>query len=44
MGNLNLSLPDEVHKRLKLLAVERGVPLKDLLVQALSSDRSRGRH
>ncbi len=35
MVNINIELPDDIHKRLKILSVTREIALKDLVVQAL---------
>ena len=35
MGNLHLDLPDELHKRLKLEAVQQGIPLKQHVMKRL---------
>lgn len=35
MANINIEIPDELHKELKLKAVEKGVTLKDLIIQKL---------
>jgi predicted HicB family RNase H-like nuclease len=35
MVNINLEVPDEIHKRIKILAAIKGVPIKELIVKAL---------
>lgn len=37
-----LDLPDELLKRAKIAAVERGIPLKELVGSALANELSRG--
>ena len=33
--NINIEVPDEVHKRIKVLAAIQGIPIKELIVKAL---------
>ncbi|MFH0869854.1 MAG: hypothetical protein V1866_02250 [archaeon] len=33
--NINIELPDEVHKRIKILSAMEGIPLKDVIIRAL---------
>jgi predicted HicB family RNase H-like nuclease len=33
--NINLEVPDEVHKKIKILAAMQGIPIKELIVKAL---------
>lgn len=33
--NINIELPDEVHKRVKILSAMEGIPLKDVIIKAL---------
>jgi predicted HicB family RNase H-like nuclease len=35
MVNLNITLPDELHKQLKVQAALEGRPLKELVIKAL---------
>lgn len=39
MTRINIELPDEVHKRLKIEAVQKNQPLKDYLVKLLKESR-----
>jgi hypothetical protein len=36
MGNINLELPEQLHKNLKLHAISTGVTLKELIISALT--------
>jgi predicted HicB family RNase H-like nuclease len=33
--NINLEVPDEVHKKIKILSAMQGTPIKELIVKAL---------
>lgn len=35
MVNINIEIPEEVHKRIKILAASKGVSLKELITNAL---------
>jgi metal-responsive CopG/Arc/MetJ family transcriptional regulator len=35
MGNVRISLPDELHRNLKRRAIDESVPLKELIERAL---------
>ena len=35
MGNINIELPDELHRKLKILAINTGGTLKDTVTSAL---------
>ena len=35
MVNINLEVPDEIHKKIKILATIQGIPIKELIVKAL---------
>ena len=35
MVNINIEVPDEVHKKIKILSALKGVPIKELIVKAL---------
>ena len=35
MVNINLEVPDEVHKKIKILSAIQGIPIKELIVKAL---------
>jgi predicted HicB family RNase H-like nuclease len=40
MVNINIPIPDELHKKLKLEAVKSDITLKDLIVKKLESQSS----
>jgi len=33
--NINIEVPDEIHKRIKILSAMQGIPIKELIVNAL---------
>jgi len=33
--NINIEIPEEVHKKIKILAASQGISLKDLIINAL---------
>jgi predicted HicB family RNase H-like nuclease len=33
--NINIEVPDEVHKKIKILSAMKGISIKDLVVKAL---------
>jgi predicted HicB family RNase H-like nuclease len=35
MVNINIEVPEEIHKKIKILAATKGVSLKDLIVESL---------
>ncbi|MBN1792601.1 toxin-antitoxin system HicB family antitoxin [Candidatus Woesearchaeota archaeon] len=35
MPNINIEVPEEVHKKIKILSASEGISLKDLIVKAL---------
>lgn len=38
MAQLNYGIPDDLHRALKILAAERRMTLKDLIIDLLTSD------
>ena len=38
MVNINIQIPDELHKRIKIVCAMKGVTLKDFVVDALDGD------
>lgn len=36
MANINIKLPEEVHRQLKIEAINQGITLKDHIIQKLS--------
>lgn len=36
MANINIQIPDEIHKKLKIEAIEQDATLKDIIVGKLS--------
>ena len=42
MVRINIELPDELHKELKIDAIHKKQPLKDYLVELLQKARKRG--
>jgi hypothetical protein len=43
MVNINIELPDEIHKRIKILAAMSGKPIKEIFVEALEESVSDGK-
>ena len=39
MANINIELPEELHKRLKIACAMKGISIKDFVTAALSSDQ-----
>ncbi|MBN1792602.1 toxin-antitoxin system HicB family antitoxin [Candidatus Woesearchaeota archaeon] len=35
MPNINIEIPEEIHKKIKIIAASEGIPLKELIVKAL---------
>jgi predicted HicB family RNase H-like nuclease len=35
MVNVNIEIPEDIHKKVKILAASQGVSLKDLIIKAL---------
>ena len=35
MVNINLEVPNEIHKKIKILSAMQGIPLKNLIVKTL---------
>lgn len=35
MVNINIEIPDEIHKKVKILSAMKGITLKEIIVQAL---------
>lgn len=35
MVNINIEVPDEVHKKIRILSAIQGTPIKELIVKAL---------
>ena len=35
MVNINIEVPDEIHKKIKILSAIEGTPIKELIIQAL---------
>ncbi|HJX05075.1 MAG TPA: hypothetical protein VJ461_00015 [Candidatus Nanoarchaeia archaeon] len=35
MVNINIEVPDEVHKKIRILSAIQGIPIKELIVKAL---------
>ncbi len=33
--NINIEVPDEIHKKIKILSAMQGIPIKELIVKAL---------
>lgn len=38
MVNINIIVPDEIHKKIKLLSAMQGTPIKELIVKALEEN------
>jgi hypothetical protein len=36
MGNVNIEVPDELHKKFKIISIEREIDMKDLLVNLIA--------
>jgi predicted DNA binding CopG/RHH family protein len=36
--NINIEVPDEIHKRIKILSAMQGIPIKELIVKALEEN------
>jgi len=37
MGEVRISIPDDLHKKLKMIALEEGTSLKDLVITVLKA-------
>lgn len=35
MVNINIEVPDEIHKKVKILSALQGTPIKELVIKAL---------
>ena len=35
MVNINVEVPDEVHKKIRILSAIQGIPIKEMIVKAL---------
>jgi predicted HicB family RNase H-like nuclease len=35
MVNVNIEVPDEIHKRIKILSAMQGIAIKDIIIKAL---------
>jgi len=35
MVNINIEVPDEIHKKIKILSAIKGIPIKEFIVKAL---------
>ena len=35
MVNINIEVPDEIHKKIKILSAMQGIPIKELIVKTL---------
>lgn len=35
MVNINIEVPDDVHKKIKILSAMQGVPIKELIIEVL---------
>jgi hypothetical protein len=33
--NINIEVPDEIHKKIKILSAMQGIPIKELIVKTL---------
>ncbi len=42
MVNINIEVPDEIHKKIKILSAIQGAPIKEIIVKAL--EESVGHH
>jgi predicted HicB family RNase H-like nuclease len=38
MVNINIEVPEEVHKKIKILAASQGISLKELIIRALEEN------
>jgi predicted HicB family RNase H-like nuclease len=38
MVNINIEVPDDIHKRIKILAAMQDIPLKDFIIQTLEEN------
>lgn len=38
MGQFNFFIPDELHKKFKVVSIERGIDMKDLLVDMVKKE------
>lgn len=41
MPNVNIEIPEEVHKKIKILSATEGVSLKELIIKALEEEVKR---
>ena len=42
MVNINIEIPDETHKKIKIISAMQGTPIKELIVQALEESVKNG--
>ncbi|MBW3023063.1 type II toxin-antitoxin system HicB family antitoxin [Candidatus Woesearchaeota archaeon] len=38
MGNINIELPEELHKEIKIFCAIHGISIKDFLIKSLEED------
>jgi len=38
MVNINIEVPDEIHKKIKILSAMQEIPIKELIVKALEEN------
>jgi len=38
MVNINIEVPDKVHKKIKILSAMQGIPIKELIVKTLEEN------
>lgn len=38
MVNINIEVPDEIHKKIKILSAIQGIPIKEMIVKALEEN------
>ena len=43
MVNVNIEVPEDVHKKVKILAASKGISLKELIIQALEERDGKGK-
>jgi len=41
MVNINIEIPDDVHKKIKILSAMQGIPIKELIIKALEESVER---
>ena len=44
MGNINIEIPDDVHKKVKAHCALQGTTIKDFIIKALEEKLKRGQH